>query len=59
MPSHGHPIVRIEPLGGEQEPTGYGGMKGTFEWLVPEDEAGGVPAKSWGTHSRMADRRGE
>jgi prevent-host-death family protein len=47
--SHGRPLVRIEPLHDEHEPTGYGCMKGTFEWLVPESEAEGAPAGSWGT----------
>lgn len=57
--SHGRPLVRIEPLRGEQEPTGYGCMKGTFEWLVPENEAGGAPAESWGTLREWRTERGK
>jgi prevent-host-death family protein len=47
--SHGRPLVRIEPIRGEGEPLGYGCMRGTFALLVPEDEARGAPAASWGT----------
>ncbi len=57
--SHGRPLVRIEPLGGEEEPAGYGCMKGTFEWLVPEDDAGGAPGKSWGTLREWRTERGQ
>lgn len=55
--SHGRPIVRIEPIRGEGEPAGYGSMKGTFELLVPEDEARGAPAASWGTLREWGAKR--
>jgi prevent-host-death family protein len=47
--SHGRPLVRIEPLHDEHEPTGYGCMKGAFEWLVVESDEDGAPAAGWGT----------
>jgi prevent-host-death family protein len=47
--SHGRPLVRIEPLREPGEPTGYGCMRGTFELLVSESEAGGPDARAWGT----------
>ena len=53
--SHGRPLVRIEPLRGEAEPAGYGCMKGTFEWVVRENEAGGA-CEPLGHSPGVADR---
>lgn len=47
--SHGRPLVRITPLRDEDEPTGYGCMRGTFELLVPEAELRAAPTKAWET----------
>ena len=47
--SHGRPLVRIIALRAEGEPVGYGCMRGTFELLVPEDQAPGAAPKAWGT----------
>jgi prevent-host-death family protein len=47
--SHGHPLVRIEPLRDEREPTGYGCMRGTCELVVPEEEAFAARPADWGT----------
>ena len=47
--SHGRPLVRIEPLRDVSEPSGYGCMRGTFELLVPEDEAFAARPSDWGT----------
>jgi prevent-host-death family protein len=46
--SRGRPIVRIEPIRDEDEPTGYGCMRGTGELLVGEDDARGDPS-AWRT----------
>ncbi len=55
--SHGRPLVRIEPVHEEAAPAGYGCMKGTCELLVPESEAGGAPARAWGTLREWRDER--
>src|SRR5262249_45990425 len=55
--SHGRPIVRIVPLRDQDEPVGFGCMKKTFELLVPEEEAGGAPAQSWGTLREWRETR--
>jgi prevent-host-death family protein len=47
--SHGRPLVRIEPLRDTGEPSGHGCMRGTFELLVPEQDAFAPRALEWGT----------
>jgi prevent-host-death family protein len=48
--SRGKALVRIEPIREEGQPTGYGSMRGTVEFLVPEDElVSGERMSDWGT----------
>jgi prevent-host-death family protein len=47
--NHGRPLVRIEPLREEDEPSGYGCMRGTFELLVDEVGVRGASPGAWGT----------
>jgi prevent-host-death family protein len=53
--SHGRPLVRIEPVRPAREPSGYGCMRGTFELLVPEDEAFAPRPAKWGTLEEWED----
>jgi prevent-host-death family protein len=48
--SRGEPLVRIEAVREHAVPTGYGAMRGTVEFLVPEEELT-MSANSgpWGT----------
>jgi prevent-host-death family protein len=48
--SRGKPLVRIEPVGEPRPRAAYGSMRGTVEFLVPDDDL--VSARSrdgWGT----------
>ena len=47
--SHGRPLVRIEPMREEGEPSGYGCMRGTFMVLESQEEARSAPPAAWGT----------
>jgi prevent-host-death family protein len=48
--SRGKALVRIEPIREEPRVVGYGSMRGTVEFLVPDDEllSAGHP-DDWGT----------
>jgi len=56
--SRGKALVRIEPIREERRAAGYGSMRGTVEFLVPEDElVSGSGRGEWGTLEEWDEAR--
>jgi prevent-host-death family protein len=47
--NRGKAMVRIEPIRDQKARVGYGSMKGTVEFLVPEDQLVSPGGSEWGT----------
>ena len=46
--NRGKPLVRIEPVREAKGRRGYGSMKGTVEFLVPDEEIVSAGHEGWG-----------